>query len=58
MSAFGNSLTNLGTVTAAQAGSVAVLGVESYFLFNIGEIVGRGSLVGYDVGPNGYLEKH
>jgi hypothetical protein len=55
---FTNSLKNLSTVSAAQAGSAAVIGVESYFLFNVGEIVGRGSLVGYDIGPNGYREKH
>eukprot|EP00591_Stephanopyxis_turris_P006009 CAMPEP_0195517784 /NCGR_PEP_ID=MMETSP0794_2-20130614/11660_1 /TAXON_ID=515487 /ORGANISM="Stephanopyxis turris, Strain CCMP 815" /LENGTH=110 /DNA_ID=CAMNT_0040646655 /DNA_START=90 /DNA_END=422 /DNA_ORIENTATION=+ len=55
---FTNSLKNLSTVSAAQAGSVAVIGVESYFLFNVGEIFGRGSLIGYDVGPNGFTEKH
>ena len=58
LGAFTNGLKNLSSVSAAQAGSAAVIGVESYFLFNVGEILGRGSLVGYDIGPNGYRENH
>ena len=58
LTAVTNGIKNPSSVTAAQAGAAAVIGIESYFLFNVGEIIGRGSLIGYDVGPNGFKEKH
>ena len=29
---------------------------ECYLLFNVGEIIGKGAIIGYPVGPNGYVE--
>merc|ERR1740117_1317495 len=48
------SVMDIGNVSARNAGMAALLGLEAYLLFNVGEIIGRGSVVGYDVGPNGW----
>ena len=47
-----NAMMDIGNVSAANMGKAALLGFEVYLLFNIGEIFGRGSIVGYPVGPN------
>merc|ERR1719261_544927 len=47
------SVKNIGDVSAADGGKALILGLECYLLFHVGEIFGKGSLIGYPVGPDG-----
>ena len=53
----------LGNITAvewstAAYGRAAILGLEVLGFFYLGEVIGRGNLIGYPVGPDGWTEKH
>jgi hypothetical protein len=44
--------------SAAAYGRAAILGLEVFGFFYLGEVIGRGNLIGYPVGPDGWAEKH
>ncbi|KAI9337681.1 mitochondrial ATP synthase g subunit-domain-containing protein [Zopfochytrium polystomum] len=45
-------------VTVAQAGQLAAAGVTVYGFFLVGEMIGRGSIIGYDVPGSGHAGGH
>eukprot|EP00941_MAST-03F_sp_MAST-3F-sp1_P005584 g5584.t1 len=52
----GEKLANFGEIPAAEVGAGVLLAVECYLLFHVGEIVGKRSLIGYPVGPDGWFD--
>jgi hypothetical protein len=52
----GGKLANIGDVPASQIGAGFLVAVECYFLFHVGEILGKRSLIGYPVGPDGWFD--
>lgn len=44
--------------TTAAYGRAGILALEVFGFFYLGEVIGRGNLIGYPVGPDGWLEKH
>ena len=49
-------LSNFGEIPAAAVGAGALLAVECYLLFHVGEIIGKRTLIGYPVGPDGWFD--
>lgn len=52
----GKQLSNVGDIPVATVGAGALLAVECYLLFHVGEVLGKRALIGYPVGPDGWFD--